>query len=84
MISRLPERSTVYSSQHRASFDSIGPLTDTGNGAYEGHALATPCKPLLTLCVLPPNLGVREWVNRGRGTHGADGPNCNKVGITGG
>jgi hypothetical protein len=84
MISPFPETSTVYSSRNQAPFHTIGPLTHTGNGAYEGHALATACKPLLTSYVLPPNLGVRVRVNRGRGRHGADGPSCNKFGITGG
>jgi hypothetical protein len=84
MISPFPERSTVYSNRNQASLHSIGPVTHTGNGAYEGHVFATGRKPLLTLCVLTPNLGVREWVNRGRGRHGADGPSYNKFGITGG
>jgi hypothetical protein len=63
---------------------SVRPLLGTDKHGLRKSRFGHRCKPLLTLCVLPPNLGVREWVNRGRGTHGADGPNCNKVGIIGG
>jgi hypothetical protein len=84
MISPFPERSTLSLSSDLTSFHSIGSLTYSGNGAYDGHTFATGCKPLLTLCVLTPNLGVREWVNRGRGRHGADGPGSNKFDFTGG
>ncbi len=83
MISPFPEEITRLSSKTGGA-RSIQTVNPCRQMRLRRSRFSHRSKPLLTLCVFPPNLSVREWVNWGRGTHGADGPNCNKVGITGG